>query len=101
MKDFIWHSNEENSLKQKTKWDLSVMYSALKSLGDPHKNIEKRVIHIAGTNGKGSTASYIKTILESSGYKVGLFTSPHLVKYNERIVLGLGNCSYRYCFNIM
>jgi len=85
MKDFIWHSNEENSLKQKTKWDLSVMYSALKSLGDPHKNIEKRVIHIAGTNGKGSTASYIKTILESSGYKVGLFTSPHLVKYNERI----------------
>ncbi len=85
MKNFTWHINEENFLKTKKKWGLSTIKSALKYLGNPHKNIEKNVIHIAGTNGKGSTASYIKTILEANNYKVGVFTSPHLINYNERI----------------
>src|SRR5690349_19642847 len=44
-----------------------------------------KVIHIAGTNGKGSVASYISNILRASGYKVGLYTSPHLVRFEERI----------------
>ncbi len=44
-----------------------------------------KTIHIAGTNGKGSTSAMLAKILEKSGYKVGLYTSPHLVKYNERI----------------
>lgn len=60
------------------------IFSALEFLGNPHKKIENKVIHITGTNGKGSICSYIKTILETAGYKVGVFTSPHLVKYNER-----------------
>ena len=55
----------------------------LKFLGNPHSHY--KTIHIAGTNGKGSTASYINSILIESGYKVGLYTSPHLVKFNERI----------------
>ena len=55
----------------------------LKFLGNPHSHY--KTIHIAGTNGKGSTASYISSILIESGYKVGLYTSPHLVKFNERI----------------
>ena len=55
----------------------------LKFLGNPHNHF--KAIHIAGTNGKGSTASYINSILIESGYKVGLYTSPHLVKFNERI----------------
>ena len=42
-------------------------------------------IHIAGTNGKGSTACFIATNLQSAGYKVGLYTSPHLIRFNERI----------------
>lgn len=45
-----------------------------------------RIIHIAGTNGKGSAASYIENILIEAGYSVGKFTSPHILKYNERIV---------------
>jgi len=44
-----------------------------------------KIIHIAGTNGKGSTSEYIYSILRNSGFSVGLFTSPHLVKVNERI----------------
>lgn len=51
-------------------------------LGEPHKRL--KIIHIAGTNGKGSTCSIISSILQSEGYKVGLYTSPHLVNFTER-----------------
>lgn len=51
--------------------------------GDPHRQFKS--IHIAGTNGKGSTASTIAAVLQSAGYKVGLYTSPHLVDFRERI----------------
>ena len=47
--------------------------------------IKFRSIHLAGTNGKGSTASIASKILQTSGYKVGLYTSPHLINFNERI----------------
>ncbi len=49
----------------------------------PHRNM--KYIHIGGTNGKGSTASYIASSLDEAGYKVGLFTSPFLERFNERI----------------
>jgi len=52
-------------------------------LGNPHKKL--KIIHVAGTNGKGSTCSLISSILQSDGYKVGLYTSPHLVDFTERI----------------
>ena len=51
-------------------------------LGEPHKKM--KIIHVAGTNGKGSTCSLISSILQSDGYKVGLYTSPHLVDFTER-----------------
>jgi len=50
-----------------------------------HPESKTPIVHIAGTNGKGSTAAYISTALEKAGYKVGLFTSPSLVEFNERI----------------
>jgi dihydrofolate synthase/folylpolyglutamate synthase len=55
----------------------------LKLLQNPEEKFTS--IHIAGTNGKGSTSSFIASILSSSGYKVGLYTSPHLVDFTERI----------------
>lgn len=52
-------------------------------LGNPHRKF--RTIHIAGTNGKGSCSHTIASILQASGYKVGLYTSPHLIDFRERI----------------
>lgn len=52
-------------------------------LGNPHTKI--KTIHIAGSNGKGSTAAFIASILQDMKYKVGLYTSPHFVRFNERI----------------
>ena len=57
----------------------------LQHLGNPQKFL--KAVHIAGSNGKGSTASFIESILQESGFKVGLYTSPHFVKFNERVVI--------------
>ena len=57
----------------------------LANLGNPHHDV--RVIHVAGTNGKGSVCAYLSSILTEAGYKVGRYTSPHLVDWNERICL--------------
>ena len=63
---------------------LSRLKYLLKKLGDPHKNLPP-TIHIAGTNGKGSTLSFIKNILKDNNYSVHTYTSPHLDKFSERI----------------
>lgn len=55
----------------------------LEALGDPQARFPS--IHIAGTNGKGSTSAMLASVLENSGLKAGLYTSPHLVRFNERI----------------
>ncbi len=62
---------------------LDVPRSLAKELGDPQKNYP--AIHIAGTNGKGSTSMLIESVLRQHGLKTGLYTSPHLVNFNERI----------------
>lgn len=64
---------------------LDTIRRLLELLGNPHKDL--KCIHIAGTNGKGSTSSYIATMLKEAGYKVGLFTSPYLERFNERIAI--------------
>ena len=62
---------------------LERIESLLGLLGDPHKDL--KVIHVAGTNGKGSVCRYIYEMLESNGYKVGIYTSPYIEKFEERI----------------
>ncbi len=72
------------SLKESNmKLGLDATRQALEKLGNPHKKL--KVIHVAGTNGKGSTSAMIADTLKRAGYKTGLYTSPHLVKFNERI----------------
>ena len=65
------------------KLGLSTIRKILKGLGNPQQGYA--CIHVAGTNGKGSVASSLASILYQSGYKTGLYTSPHLVRFNERI----------------
>ena len=65
------------------KLGLDNINKLLSFLGNPHKAYPS--IHIAGTNGKGSSAAIIESILANSGYRIGLYTSPHLVDFRERI----------------
>ena len=62
---------------------LSRTLGLLELMGDPHEQL--KYIHIGGTNGKGSTAAMVSTILRKAGYTVGLYTSPHIYCFNERI----------------
>jgi dihydrofolate synthase/folylpolyglutamate synthase len=56
-----------------------------------------RVIHVAGTNGKGSTCAFIDAVARASGLRTGLFTSPHLIDYRERIVVSGAEISEEDC----
>ncbi|MBT4888226.1 MAG: bifunctional folylpolyglutamate synthase/dihydrofolate synthase, partial [Rhodospirillales bacterium] len=58
----------------------------LERLGHPERKLPP-VIHVAGTNGKGSVIAFMRSMLEAAGYRVHVYTSPHLVRFNERITL--------------
>ena len=62
---------------------LDNVLALMEQFGNPHTKF--RSIHVAGTNGKGSTSHLIAAVLQAAGYKVGLYTSPHLVDFRERI----------------
>ncbi len=66
-----------------SKLGLENILSLLKLMGNPQDSL--KVIHVAGTNGKGSTSSFISTVLVEEGYKVGLYTSPYIEEFTERI----------------
>ncbi|NLU09973.1 MAG: bifunctional folylpolyglutamate synthase/dihydrofolate synthase [Tepidanaerobacter acetatoxydans] len=74
-----------------TKLGLQNITKLLDILGNPHKGI--KIIHVAGTNGKGSTCAMIDSILRSAGFKVGLYTSPYLEVFNERMRVNGENIS--------
>ncbi len=76
----------ENSHRFGEKTDLTRMRNCCRMLGDPQDSFKS--IHVAGTNGKGSTANYLKNILHAAGYKTGVYTSPYVVCFNERIGIG-------------
>ena len=63
--------------------DLNKFKEIMNELNNPQDSIKS--IHIAGTNGKGSTTDFIRSILQSAGYKVGTFTSPYLISHHDRI----------------
>ncbi len=64
-------------------YERNVMQSLLAKLGDPHKGV--KYVHIAGTNGKGTTSAFVASVLREAGYKTGLYTSPFIQRFNERI----------------
>lgn len=81
------------------KYDLGNITRLMKHLGNPHKQFKS--IHIAGTNGKGATASFIASIMMQHGLKTGLFTSPHILRFNERIRVNGKTISSNYVINFI
>lgn len=70
----------------KVNWDQRGYLDLLQKLGNPHLHLPP-VIHVAGTNGKGSVIAFLRSVFEAQGLSVHVYTSPHLVQVNERIVL--------------
>lgn len=68
------------------RFGLETIRALMERLGNPHRKLPP-VFHVAGTNGKGSTCAFLRAMLEAEGYRVHVTTSPHLVRYNERIRL--------------
>lgn len=81
------------------KADLSNTIALCRMLGNPEK--ELRCIHIAGTNGKGSVSHMIASVLQESGYKTGLYTSPHLIDFRERIKINGSMIPEEYVINFV
>ena len=81
----FWFGRINYEVRSATPADLKLerMRAFLRALGDPHDRL--RIVHITGTKGKGSTAAMLGSVLQAAGYRVGLFTSPHLVHVEERI----------------
>jgi dihydrofolate synthase/folylpolyglutamate synthase len=67
--------------------------------GNPQENL--KMVHIAGTNGKGSTCNMLASVLQNAGYKVGLYTSPHLINFTERIKINGENATEAFVFEFI
>lgn len=87
------------SWRRDGRYDLKNINTLLEVLDNLHLKLPP-VIHIAGTNGKGSSVAMLKSIFTSSGYKVHAYTSPHLLEFNERIVLRGEKISDSYLFDV-
>ena len=89
----------QRSGKLAYKTDIGNIVKASEILGNPHLNFKS--VHIAGTNGKGSTSHMISSILQEAGYKVGLYTSPHLKDFRERIRINGQMIGEKYVVNFV
>lgn len=80
------HSFDRFDGRKGIKLGLERMEAMLERLGNPHRDL--RFVHVAGTNGKGSTCAYLASVLERAGYRVGLYTSPYLSGFGDRMRIG-------------
>jgi len=79
------------------KKDLVNIVKLCNAMGNPQRNL--KMIHVAGTNGKGSTSHILSAIYQANGYKVGIYTSPHLVDFRERIKVNGELCTQQFVIN--
>src|ERR1041384_280092 len=79
----IDYSLKHSSELAKAEFNLDRIFALLEELDNPHKKYP--IIHVAGTKGKGSVSALCASALQAAGYKTGLYTSPHLLDYTERI----------------
>ena len=80
---FIDYSLKHSSELAKAEFNLERIFALLNELGNPHERYP--ILHVAGTKGKGSVSALCASALQAEGYKIGLYTSPHLLDYTERI----------------
>src|SRR5690606_38298218 len=81
------------------KKDLTNTYRLCEALDNPH--LKFKSIHVAGTNGKGSTCHMLASVLQAAGYKTGLYTSPHLKEFTERIKINGREVSQAYVLDFV
>ena len=79
---------------------LDRIIQVLSNLGNPEKKLPP-VIHVAGTNGKGSTIAFLRYILSAAGLKTHIYTSPHLIEFNERVVIAGNKISDNYLYEVL
>ena len=79
---------------------LDRIIQVLDNLGNPEKKLPP-VIHVAGTNGKGSTIAFIRYILNAAGLKTHIYTSPHLIDFNERVIIAGKKISDKYLYEVL
>lgn len=90
----------ERDFPRKIDLSLERIKSFLFRIGNPEAMLPP-VVHVAGTNGKGSTIAFMRSIMESAGLRVHVYTSPHLVEFNERIVLAGKEISDDYLYELL
>ncbi|MBN8531101.1 MAG: bifunctional folylpolyglutamate synthase/dihydrofolate synthase [Alphaproteobacteria bacterium] len=89
-----------NALPKKIDLSLDRLPRLLAALGNPERKLPP-VVHVAGTNGKGSLIAYLRAIVEAAGYKAHVYTSPHLVRFHERIVVAGEEIGDAYLVNCL
>jgi dihydrofolate synthase/folylpolyglutamate synthase len=94
-KEWIFNLKQFGDVKLR----LTVMEQMLARLGNPEKRL--RVVHVGGTNGKGSTVAMVASVLHAAGYRVGMFTKPHLSNFTERISVDGAQISERHVIELV
>jgi dihydrofolate synthase/folylpolyglutamate synthase len=96
---FAQTPNYQTDGKSAYKPGLQNIISLCRFFGNPQEKI--KTIHIGGTNGKGSTSNMLASVLQEEGYKIGLYNSPHLIDFTERIKINGKNCDRDFVYNFI
>ncbi|WP_375182194.1 bifunctional folylpolyglutamate synthase/dihydrofolate synthase [Chryseobacterium sp.] len=96
---FVQAPNYQTDWQKAYKPGLDNIIKLCDFFGNPQEKI--KCIHIGGTNGKGSSSNMLASVLQQSGYKIGLYNSPHLIDFTERIKVNGKNCDKEFVFNFI
>ena len=99
MNNFLKHPLIKQSISHGIKFGLNTISLILQAAGNPQHKFQ--TIHISGTNGKGSTSKMLAACLQENNYKTALFTSPHILKLNERFQVNNKNISDNELHNLL